>query len=93
MGNKRQAKGHVKRTEPLLGERFPLVWAILIAGLAFGAYAGTLQYGFILDDASLIAQSSTVRGPAMGRDRRLASSPCPDAFYALNYARRTEPTA
>lgn len=37
------------------------LWAILLALLAFVSYANTLGHGFVIDDASLISQSSVVQ--------------------------------
>ncbi|RPJ59671.1 MAG: tetratricopeptide repeat protein [Acidobacteria bacterium] len=39
----------------------PVIWAVLLSLLAFVSYANTLGHGFVIDDASLISQSSVVQ--------------------------------
>ncbi len=56
MGRKRQV---VQQTPGWRSSR--TLWALLLGLLAFVSYANTLGHGFVIDDASLISQSSVVQ--------------------------------
>ena len=63
------------------------LWAALLGLLAFVSYANTLGHGFVIDDASLISQSSVVQQLKWGDMLNPAHGyrPLRTFTYGLNY--------
>ncbi len=82
MGRKRQV---VQQRPGWWGSR--TLWAILLALLAFVSYANTLGHDFVIDDASLISQSSVVQQLKWGEMLSPAHGyrPVRTFTYGLNY--------